>query len=209
MPKRHQERAEETRQAILQAASRLFGQRGYEAVTMREIAREAGCSHTAIYLYFKDKEALLYHLAIGPLKELEAELEATLRDGSLAPGARVAAMGRAFIRFGLTHRNSYQVLFIARAERVDEETPDLPINALRNHLFGMLRQAVADFLPPGTPADVALAYTRVVFFHLHGIVETYREGEGDLPALTDRLGATFELSLDVLLSGIEQTARRA
>lgn len=208
MPKRPQARADETRQAILLAAGWLFGQRGYESVTMREIAREAGCSHTAIYLYFKDKEALLHQLALGPLKELEADLEAILHDGSLSPAARIGAMGRTFIRFGLTHRNSYQVLFMARAGRVDEEAPDLAVNALRNHLFGLLRQAVAGFLPAGAPADRALAYARVVFYHLHGIVETYRRAEEDLSALMDRLGATFELSLDVLLSGIEQTARR-
>ncbi|MEW8977883.1 MAG: TetR/AcrR family transcriptional regulator [Symbiobacterium sp.] len=208
MAKRQQARADETRQAILQAAGRLFGQRGYESVTMREIAREAGCSHTAIYLYFKDKEALLHQLAIGPLTELESELDAALRDESLTPSDRLAAMGRTFIRFGLTHRNSYHVLFMARAERVDVEAPELAVNALRNRLFGLLRQAVADLLPPGASADSTLAYARVVFYHLHGIVETYRLSPEDLPSLMERLGGTFALSLEVLLKGIEQTARR-
>lgn len=206
MANRQRSRSAETRQAILSAAGELFAERGYDGVTMREIARAAGCSHTAIYLYFKDKEALLHELAVGPLTALEAELAAALGDVGLTPAERVRAMGRRFIRFGLTHRNSYHVLMMARGGRVDEEEPDLAVNALRNRLFALLRRGIAAMLPDGTPDERVLAYSRVVFFHVHGIVETYRLSEEAVPALLARLGSTFELSLDVLLAGIERTA---
>ena len=44
---------------ILTAARRLFGRRGFEAATMREIARAAGTSIGNLYFYFANKEALL------------------------------------------------------------------------------------------------------------------------------------------------------
>lgn len=44
---------------ILQAARRLFGKRGYQAATMRQIAEAAGTSIGNLYFYFANKEALL------------------------------------------------------------------------------------------------------------------------------------------------------
>jgi AcrR family transcriptional regulator len=64
-------RAEETKKAILSVAGKLFAEQGFHAVTMREIAKKAGCSHTTIYIYFTDKETLLYQLSMPPLKELQ------------------------------------------------------------------------------------------------------------------------------------------
>ncbi len=56
---RRKQLTEEMKAAVRAAAASLFTEKGYHSVTMREIAKEAGCSHTAIYLYFKDKEDLL------------------------------------------------------------------------------------------------------------------------------------------------------
>ncbi|MGZ4164968.1 MAG: TetR/AcrR family transcriptional regulator, partial [Tumebacillaceae bacterium] len=53
MPSKKELKSEETKRAIVSAAGQLFADRGYEAVTMREIAKAAGCSHTTIYIYYK------------------------------------------------------------------------------------------------------------------------------------------------------------
>jgi AcrR family transcriptional regulator len=52
-------RAEQTRAAIVEAALRLFREHGYEAATMRAIAREAGVSTGNAYYYFASKEELI------------------------------------------------------------------------------------------------------------------------------------------------------
>ena len=52
-------RAEQTRAAIVEAALRLFRERGYEAATMRAIAREAAVSIGNAYYYFGSKEELI------------------------------------------------------------------------------------------------------------------------------------------------------
>lgn len=54
--------AEDRKKEIYIAAERLFGDRGYEKVTMSEIAAEAGMSKKTLYVYFSDKEALLTSL---------------------------------------------------------------------------------------------------------------------------------------------------
>jgi len=49
----------ERRQAILNAAMKVFAQRGYAAATIREIAREADIAQGTIYLYFPSKREIL------------------------------------------------------------------------------------------------------------------------------------------------------
>jgi TetR/AcrR family transcriptional repressor of nem operon len=52
------EQAAENRVALLQAASRLFRQRGIDGVGVADIAREAGLTHGALYAHFKSKDEL-------------------------------------------------------------------------------------------------------------------------------------------------------
>jgi TetR/AcrR family transcriptional regulator, transcriptional repressor for nem operon len=52
------EKAAENRVALLQAASRLFRQRGIDGVGVAEVAKEAGLTHGALYAHFPSKDAL-------------------------------------------------------------------------------------------------------------------------------------------------------
>lgn len=52
-------KSEQTRALIVQTALRLFRERGYEATTMRAIAKEAGVSVGNAYYYFGSKEELI------------------------------------------------------------------------------------------------------------------------------------------------------
>ncbi len=51
--------ADETRTRILSEAMRLFGERGIDAVTIAEIARQAGVAGSTVYAVFKSKEGIL------------------------------------------------------------------------------------------------------------------------------------------------------
>jgi AcrR family transcriptional regulator len=62
-----------SRDAILRSASRLFGERGYRAVTVREIAAEAGVSAALVMKLFLSKEKLF--AAVQPDESLLAELD--------------------------------------------------------------------------------------------------------------------------------------
>jgi TetR/AcrR family transcriptional regulator, transcriptional repressor for nem operon len=53
------EQVTENRRTILEAASRLFRERGFEAVTVAEIMQAAGLTHGGFYGYFKSKDELI------------------------------------------------------------------------------------------------------------------------------------------------------
>jgi AcrR family transcriptional regulator len=67
-PNRAQKR-EANRERILRAARAVFGQRGYHAATIEEIAEEAGLSNGAIYYNFANKEDLFLALLDERLDE--------------------------------------------------------------------------------------------------------------------------------------------
>lgn len=64
-----------SREVILSAAERLFVERGYRGISMREIADEVGVTKAALYYHFRDKEQLFVALLDNVLDELAALVE--------------------------------------------------------------------------------------------------------------------------------------
>lgn len=201
---KRQPRSEETKKAILSVAGKLFAKRGFDHVTMREIAKEAGCSHTTIHLYFKDKETLLHQLSMPPLLELKQRMEDILLREDLVPEDKLNGVSRAFIRFCLLNRNMYKIFFVTKAERVDDAEPDLAINKLRIELFNLLKRPLRECLHIQSHDERLLTYSRIFFFTLHGIVGTYVTSEETSEALLMRLESTFDDAIEVLLLGFKQ-----
>jgi AcrR family transcriptional regulator len=63
-------------EAILRAALRLFGQRGYDETTVEEIAREAGVAKGLLYHYFRSKEEVLERVLLAGFEILEDAMAA-------------------------------------------------------------------------------------------------------------------------------------
>ncbi len=76
----------ETRQALLEAAVRLFHEKGYEATTVEEITERADVAKGTFFNYFSSKEALLGELAMWGLEQVRVELDV----GHGAPTSPVA-----------------------------------------------------------------------------------------------------------------------
>ena len=81
-----------TRELIAETARTLFAERGFEAVTVAEIARAAEVSQQTVFNYFPTKEDLVY----WRLEAFEAELLAAIRDRPAGEPV-IAAFGR-FVR---------------------------------------------------------------------------------------------------------------
>lgn len=206
MASRQEQRSEETKKSILTAAGELFGSRGFDAVTMRDIAKQAGCSHTTIYIYFKDKEALLHQLSMPPIQYLLGRMDVTLSSGD-APESKLKALSLTMIAFCLSNRNLYGVIFNTKSGRVDEAAPRLEINQARNALFGKLQSVMQSCLGEGLLPEFVLMYARIYYFALFGVIATYAASEESADQLMDRLRPTFEETFEVMLTGIRQRSR--
>ena len=207
MKNKQAERSEETKKQIIESAGKLFSEQGYDSVTIRAIAKDAGCSHTTIYLYFKDKEALLHELSMPPLQELHQQFLYLSSLRTLASEDKLKQISLEYIHFCLKNRNFYDIFFNTKSTRVDEEDPKLEINRLRIEIFEIMKEMIRDCLSISNEEQL-LAYARIYYFNLNGILSTYSYQHEPLATLMERLTPTFELAIEILLLGFTEKLNR-
>jgi AcrR family transcriptional regulator len=100
-----------TQERLVDAATRLFSERGYHAVGMRELADAVGVRPASLYNHFASKQELLFRIAHGTMTELR---EGALRAIEGEPDAR--ARVRAWVVWHVTYHAQNR----ARAKVTDE-----------------------------------------------------------------------------------------
>lgn len=103
----------EIRKAILDASMKLFVEQGYENVSIRKIADLIEYSPTTVYLYFKDKNEILFNLHEMGFQKMGAYTADlwTIKN----PLVRLHKMGEYYIKFGLENPEFYDLMFILQA----------------------------------------------------------------------------------------------
>ena len=81
-----------TRERVLQAADRLWGERGVRGASLEDIAREAAVTKPTVYYYFPDKSALFTAVVCSVLEEHGAGLKGAARRGARARDQLVSAL---------------------------------------------------------------------------------------------------------------------
>jgi AcrR family transcriptional regulator len=93
------QRQAQTRERLLDAATRVFARRGYQQAALDEIAREAGFTIGAVYSNFSGKEELFLALADREVEQRVAEIRAVgdAAERGEQPGAEAADQFREFL----------------------------------------------------------------------------------------------------------------
>ncbi|MGW7680279.1 TetR/AcrR family transcriptional regulator [Kribbella sp. NPDC054772] len=107
-PKRRRDRAARERE-ILEAAERIFGERGYQGTSMDDVAAQVGVSKPLIYQYYGSKDGLF----LACLARLRGHLLDTVSDAVLAASDAEDALYagfRAWFRFLDEHPQAWSVL---------------------------------------------------------------------------------------------------
>jgi AcrR family transcriptional regulator len=165
---RREQEKQELREAILGAAGGLFAEQGYERFSLRQVAETIGYSPTTIYLYFKDKDDLLFAVAEEGFERFAAQLASAAASAD-DPIKRLGAIGQAYIDFGLQNPVHYQLMFMQRADFLASHRPgeDKP----RIDAFRVLQDAVQYAIDAGAlrPGDLE-AYSDALWALVHGVV---------------------------------------
>lgn len=103
---------EDLKQRILDAAKLLFTKYGYESTSIRKIAKVIEFSPTTIYLYYRDKNDILYALHREGFKMLGTSFHdlGKIED----PFERLKKMGWTYLQFALDHSDFYELMFIMK-----------------------------------------------------------------------------------------------
>jgi len=100
---------DEQRDLILACAARLFGDRGYVATSMNQVAEASGLSKPALYHYFRDKDDLLLSIAEGHVTRLAALIDEA-KPLQADPRAHLHELIRRFVREYAHARHAHRVL---------------------------------------------------------------------------------------------------
>lgn len=193
---RRERKKQETRHRLMDAAMRLFCERGYDATTVKDITGAADVAKGTFFNYFEAKEAILPVIAASRLEQLEEALSPE-RGAPTSPVARIKLALRLMAEDPLCRPRLARRLFAAVMHRRDLH----PGHALRDLLAEQVRQAqevgeICDDLTPYYLAGVirALFFHRLMMWH-HG------RRPAPLPELLDA-------SVDLLLDGVAGTMWR-
>ncbi len=198
---RKEREREDMRRLVLNAALRLFIENGFEKVSIRNIADAIEYSPATIYLYFKDKNELLFALHQQGFQKMVAEFQPIflLND----PFARMVAMGRAYIKFAIDNPELFDLMFIMTAP-MDAGDDDDWVEGDR--AFGLLTQVVQDCIDASVfrKQDVRVA-AMMIWSGIHGYTALFLRKRLGMIEECDRemvMGAAFDLFCETLRRGL-------
>ncbi|MBN2345160.1 MAG: TetR/AcrR family transcriptional regulator [Candidatus Aminicenantes bacterium] len=189
---RKEREKEKRRNDIVDAAEALFFSKGYEAVTLDEIADKAELSKGTLYLYFKNKLDLYFFVAGRGLQIMIDMFQETLT-GEKTGLQKVRAIGEAYHRFFTQHGHYFQTVNFWDSREIDSYL-GIPggetCHQLGNQALGMVARAVAEGVADGSirpdidPAKAAVVLwgqATGVFQLLQTKVEHFLQCHDDFP----------------------------
>jgi AcrR family transcriptional regulator len=151
------------RNALVEEALAVLGTSGSNELTLRELARRLGVTHTAPYAHFPDKRHLLEAVAHAGFSQLADRLEDAVRSGGDSLQA-FRSMAQAYLTFAQQHANLYRLMF-ADPELADD--PECEMSPEGERAFGVVVAVIQRIgVPPGIDVrDLAAA----AWASVHGV----------------------------------------
>ncbi|MFC4036654.1 ScbR family autoregulator-binding transcription factor [Streptomyces polygonati] len=145
-----QERAIETRRNILEAAAKVFDERGFQAATIADVTAEAEVTKGALYFHFPSKEAL----AEGVLREQDGQFPTPERASRLQQLVDTVMVQAYRLETDCMTRAGVRLTLDQRASNIDRKGPfERWADTCRELLEAGQRQG--EVLPHVVPADTA------------------------------------------------------
>ena len=186
------------RERILETATSLFVERGYDGVAMREISDACGITKAALYYHFTGKAELLSEIFTAYLDEIAVVIAAGVAGGGSAE-AQLRRVVRGMFDVPVERR---AILRLAMHDvgSLESEQRAAFGQAYRQRFIGPLQQLVADGVARGefVPKDPEL-----VVWMLLGMVYPFFAPSGGTHA-TAGAGAVDDL-LDIFCHGLART----
>lgn len=204
-----------TRERLLDAAEKLFAERGFEATSVRELTAEAGCNLAAINYHFGGKDHL-YHAAFSRLlsdlrawrdQRLRQDLEATGGDASLESFLESFAVAF-FEPLESAERRRRLDAWIDWEIRNQHLPPPVFLRELVQPIRELGLEALRRFAPPMDPDTAALCLMSLMGQLMHARrVRSLSEGPHPLPGFDVDLKTHIRQIVRYAAAGIRACAQ--
>lgn len=137
---------------IINAAEKIFFQKGYEQSTMDELAKEAQYSKRTLYCYFQSKEQLLQAIIFKAFRLLNEMIKKELIDQTNLTGlAKLKLLGKTFIQFINLYPKYFETIVFYNSAKselsVDDpfkKASDSEGEETLNNLMGVIKEGIND-----------------------------------------------------------------
>jgi len=170
------------RAELLAEAERALREQGIEALSLRDLARQAGVSHAAPRRHFADRQALLDALAETGFARLGEEMRTAIDGAGQDHEARLRAVATGYVRFATSDPALMELMFAAKNAERSAKLREASARLFTT--FGdLIRQwQQAGTLPPGDPERLRL----LLIATLQGIAALVTSGRAQ-PGQADAL----------------------
>src|SRR5690606_14222224 len=187
---RREKEKNERRESILDAAEEMFFSKGYERCSMDDIARTAQLSRALLYVYFKDKAAMLQAIVLRSARRLRDRFESALVEQQQGID-QIASIARAYYDFSQRDTHYFDVLTqsstFVHLDDNDEQTQALHQCGaeVMQLMVGALETGIADgsISPERVTEPLQTAY--FLRGALHGVIMEVRHAERRAVALPE------------------------
>ena len=150
-----------TRERLLQAADRLWGERGVHGASLEDIAREAAVTKPTVYYYFPDKSALFTAVVCSVLERHGAGLRTAARRGGRARERLIAALS-----FLVSARCSGPRLLRDGGVTLTVDQTSQARSAFFRHFFSPLQQILDEGVEAGELRQLDTAFATQALLNL-------------------------------------------
>ena len=162
-------KAEPLRRAVLDAALAISAETGPDAISLREVAREAGVSHQAPYHHFGDRAGIFAAISEEGFSILTKELTHSRTQGA-------SLMCEAYVHFALQHKGHFRVMFRSDLCNI-ENYPGALVQA--DLAFGVQLDEVNALLGDDASETSARAQATYMWSVAHGLATLLLDGPLD------------------------------
>ena len=134
-----------TKERILSSAARLFSERGYDRVTVREIAKDVGINSSSLYNHFVSKEEILkslYNYYSERMREGYPDLQELLKLAETEPPLEV--LMKTEFHFNDNIRDFLDKILITAARMICDDTENE--NFIRDNIFDSISNTLKPLL---------------------------------------------------------------
>jgi AcrR family transcriptional regulator len=156
-------------QALIDAAMARLEAEGIESISLRELARDAGVNHRAVYRHFPDRLSLLAHVAEHGWRDMGKRLHQAIADKAAGEAALVAA-SVAFFQFARDQPNLFHLMGGARIN-IEGDFPEL-----ETAIADTLKIFAAGFAGTGIAPELLTERTAIFVSSLQGVVTQILHG---------------------------------
>ena len=141
---RNAQQKSEVRRVILEAAREIVLEKGFAALSIRKLAEAIGYVPGTIYLYFKNRDAIVREICVQGFTDLSGQMTSAAKIAD--PQERLRALLHAYADFALQNPETYRLSFMEDPNFAEEMLRAAPLEGEEGagrRAFNLLVEAVA------------------------------------------------------------------